>query len=69
MLDVGEYSDNLTFDRKKLESLTSVPGVKKMTRVLFKDLKKLTDVTSASLENLTKVENVKDIIKCKWVKW
>lgn len=68
LLDTRQYTTEMVLERKDISGLTEVPGVTKMTRVLFRDLKKMTDVSN--VERLTEVSQaeVDESVAIQWVR-
>lgn len=64
----SQWNGHQVLERKDISGLTEVPGVTKMTRVLFRDLKKMTDVSN--VERLTEVSQaeVEESVAIQWVR-
>merc|ERR1719433_2647708 len=68
LLDTRQYTTEMVLERRDISGMTEVPGVGKMTRVLFRDLKKMTDVSN--VERLTEVSKaeVDESVSIQWVR-
>lgn len=68
LLDTRQYTSEMVLERKDISGMTEVPGVGNMTRVLFRDLKKMTDVSN--VETLTEVSKaeVDERVAIQWVR-